>query len=98
MFGKFRLEEIFLRFRFLGSLFQETLIFRTQHDDVQIVVPRDESLVPHRSECGACKELVADPKAAADIVKHRQQLQQRSLMLFQLFISPYRHGMSSQIH
>ena len=77
--GKFSLQVIPLR-QFLRRYLQKPVIIGSQHGDVQIVVPGNKPLMPHRPQGRAGKEDIGNIVDTADPVKLRQQLQQNLLM------------------
>ena len=87
MLRKFLLKEVAFAERG-GRKLEESIIVPAQHDDVEIIIPRYETLFPNRAEGGACKELIRNSIPFAYAVKYGQKLKQHLLMLFELFSIP----------
>ena len=52
-----------------GRNFEKPFIVLAQHDDVEIIIPRYETLFPNRAEGGARKELIRNSILFAYAVK-----------------------------
>ena len=74
------LDIIALRIQLRCRLLKKTVIFAAKQDNIQIVVPRDKALVPHRAKRRARKKLIADRMLSASRVKILQHLQKEGLM------------------
>ena len=57
------------------AYFPEFQIIREGHDNIDIVIPRDKSLMPDRAEQRAGIQLIGDMVFAADPVDFQQDLQ-----------------------
>ena len=55
-----------------GRKLEESIIVPAQHDDVEIIIPRYETLFPNRAEGGACKELIRNSILFAYAIKYGQ--------------------------
>ena len=71
-----------------GRNLEEPVIVPAQHDDVEIIIPRYETLFPNRAEGGARKELIRNSILFAYAIKYGQKLKEHLLMLFELFSIP----------
>lgn len=88
MLRKLLLQEICVS-DLLRSDLQKLFIVFAQHDNIQIVIPRDESLVPYRSERGPGKKLILDVISFAYFIQLFQYFQLDQLQLTELGISPF---------
>ena len=77
---KFSLQEIALP-QFSWRHLQKAPIVAAQHDHIQIIVPRNEALMPYRPQCGAGEEQIGDLVLFADPVHLAEHVQQDRLML-----------------
>ena len=69
--------------QFVRGQSKEPLIFRPQHDDIQIIIPRDESAMPHSAQRRPGKKRIYNVMLPAHAVDLMQHLQQGQLMLAQ---------------
>ena len=74
------------RFKGLGqplvSMGHEAVVVGARHADVHIVIPRNETLVPHGTQHGASPTIVADVVFAANTIYSKQDLQDVSVQRF----------------
>ena len=71
MLRKFLLKEVAFAERG-GRKLEESIIVPAQHDDVEIIIPRYETLFPNRAEGGARKELIRKSILFAYAIKYGQ--------------------------
>lgn len=71
MLRKFLLKEVAFAERG-GRKLEEPIIVLAQHDDVEIIIPRYETLFPNRAEGGARKELIRNSILFAYAIKYGQ--------------------------
>ncbi len=63
----------------LVSMHHKTIIIRTRHTDIHIIVPRDEAFMTNSTQHGTCPTIVPDVMLLTDMV-YRQEYLQNVLM------------------